>query len=87
MIALQADWQRTYAALAVPPPVHATALRRRLYALSGQLLCHPYWSSPPRLPGARVELGARPAHWSGCHDAYGPTPVRDRQVGGLRGVG
>ncbi|XUL85516.1 hypothetical protein ACQ86D_01510 [Streptomyces galilaeus] len=42
LIALQADWQRTYAALAVPSPVHATALRRRLYALSGQLLCHPY---------------------------------------------
>lgn len=50
LIALQADWQRTYAALAVPPPVHATALRRRLYALSGQLLCHPYWSSPRDCP-------------------------------------
>ena len=56
LIELQADWQRTYAALAVPRPVHATALRRRLHALSGQLLFHPYWSSPRRLPGARVEL-------------------------------
>ncbi|WP_405848514.1 hypothetical protein [Streptomyces sp. NBC_01518] len=56
LIELQADWQRTYAALAVPTPVHATALRRRLYALSGRLLFHPYWSSSRRLPGARVEL-------------------------------
>ncbi|OXY87467.1 hypothetical protein BEK98_43855 [Streptomyces diastatochromogenes] len=30
LIELQADWQRTYAALAVPRPVHTTALRRRL---------------------------------------------------------
>ncbi|MEU9168598.1 hypothetical protein AB0D34_12510 [Streptomyces sp. NPDC048420] len=56
LIQLQADWQRTYAALAVPRPVHTTALRRRLHTLSGQLLLHPYWSSPGRLPGARVEL-------------------------------
>lgn len=56
LIQLQADWQRTYAALAVPRPVHTTALRRRLHSLSGQLLFHPYWSSPGRLPGARVEL-------------------------------
>ncbi|MFD4557543.1 hypothetical protein ACFWP5_25020 [Streptomyces sp. NPDC058469] len=56
LIELQAHWQRTYAALAVPRPAHATELRRRLHALSGQLLFHPYWSSPRRLPGARVEL-------------------------------
>lgn len=56
LIELQADWQRTYAALAVPRPVHVTTLRRRLHVLSGQLLFHPYWSSPRRLPGARVEL-------------------------------
>lgn len=56
LIQLQADWQRTYAALAVPRPVHTTALRRRLHSLSAQLLFHPYWSSSDRLPGARVEL-------------------------------
>lgn len=56
LIQLQADWQRTYAALAVPRPARTTTLRRRLHSLSGQLLLHPYWSSPDRLPGARVEL-------------------------------
>lgn len=56
LIELQADWQRTYAALAVPRPVHTTALRRRLQTLSGQLLFHPHWSAPDRAPTARVEL-------------------------------
>lgn len=56
LVRLQADWQRTYAALAAPRPVDNTALRRRLHTLSGQLLFHPYWSSSDRLPGARVEL-------------------------------
>lgn len=56
LIALQADWQRTYTALAAPDPVHTTALRRRLHVLSGQLLFHPYWSGPGRNPAARVEL-------------------------------
>ncbi|POX50931.1 hypothetical protein [Streptomyces sp. Ru72] len=56
LIELQVDWQRTYAALAVPRPVHTTALRRRLQALSGRLLFHPYWSGPGRMPAARVEL-------------------------------
>ena len=56
LIELQANWQRTYAALAVPRPVHTTALRRRLQVLSGQLLFHPYWSGPERTPAARVEL-------------------------------
>jgi hypothetical protein len=56
LIELQADWQRTYAALAVPRPVHTTALRRRLQMLSGQLLFHSYWSGPGQTPAARVEL-------------------------------
>ncbi|MFG2800590.1 hypothetical protein [Streptomyces pseudovenezuelae] len=56
LIELQADWHRTYAALAVPRPVHTTALRRRLQTLSGQLLFHPYWANPGRPPTARVEL-------------------------------
>ncbi|MEU9274887.1 hypothetical protein [Streptomyces sp. NPDC048341] len=56
LIELQADWHRTYAALAVPRPVHTTALRRRLQTLSGQLLFHPYWANPGRAPAARVEL-------------------------------
>ncbi|MGW3200148.1 hypothetical protein ACWDBD_37390 [Streptomyces sp. NPDC001118] len=60
LIELQADWQRTYAALAVPHPVHTTALRRRLQTLSTQLQFHPYWSSP-WAPAARVEL-RRQAH-------------------------
>ncbi|MFI2040889.1 hypothetical protein ACIOK4_42080 [Streptomyces bottropensis] len=64
LIELQADWQRTYAALAVPRPVHTTALRRRLQVLSGQLLFHPYWSGPDRTPAARVEL-RRHAHTLG----------------------
>ncbi|UXY24137.1 hypothetical protein N8I84_39695 [Streptomyces cynarae] len=55
LIEVQADWQRTYAALAVPRPVHTTALRR-LQILSGRLLFHPYWSGPGRMPTARGEL-------------------------------
>jgi hypothetical protein len=56
LIELQADWQRTYAALAVPHPAAPTALRRRLQALSARLLWHPYFSAPGRTPAARVEL-------------------------------
>ena len=56
LIKLQVDWQRTYAALAVPCRVRTTALRRRLQVLSGRLLFHPYWSGPGRMPAARVEL-------------------------------
>jgi hypothetical protein len=51
LIELQAEWQLTYAALAVPHPVHTTALRRRLQTLSGRLLFHPYWSGPGRTTG------------------------------------
>ncbi|MFJ2566549.1 hypothetical protein ACIO02_27065 [Streptomyces sp. NPDC087568] len=40
----------------MPRPVHVTALRRRLQALSAQLLWHPYWAGPGRAPAARVEL-------------------------------
>jgi hypothetical protein len=36
LIRLKANWQRTYAALVVPRPVHTTALRRRLQTLSAQ---------------------------------------------------
>ncbi|MFJ5553324.1 hypothetical protein [Streptomyces sp. NPDC093225] len=61
LIALQVAWSRTYAALA-EAPAGATALRRRLIALSGRLYSHPYWTSPPgsRRAGA-VEL-RRAAH-------------------------
>ncbi|MFD9286340.1 hypothetical protein ACFWD7_56165 [Streptomyces mirabilis] len=65
LIELQAEWQLTYAVLAVPHPVHITALRRRLQTLSGRLLFHPYWSGPGRTPAARVELRrqARAVGW------------------------
>ncbi|KPI02914.1 hypothetical protein OK074_5064 [Actinobacteria bacterium OK074] len=56
LIELQADWQRTYAALAVPRPASPAALRRRLQVLSARLLWHPYFSHPGRVPAARVEL-------------------------------
>ncbi|MGV9567964.1 hypothetical protein [Streptomyces sp. NPDC003480] len=36
--------------------MHTTALRHRLQSLSGQLLFHPYWSRPGRMPSPRVEL-------------------------------
>ncbi|MFF0228552.1 hypothetical protein [Streptomyces sp. NPDC004629] len=55
LIELQAEWQRTYAALAVPCPVHTAVLRRRLQVLSGRLLFHPYWSCAGA-PAARAEL-------------------------------
>ncbi|SFH00637.1 hypothetical protein SAMN02787118_13743 [Streptomyces mirabilis] len=65
LIELQAEWRLTYAVLAVPHPVHSTALRRRLQTLSGRLLFHPYWSGPGRTPAARVELRrqARAVRW------------------------
>ncbi|MFE2699073.1 hypothetical protein ACFXKI_49555 [Streptomyces mirabilis] len=65
LIELQAEWQLTYAVLAVPHPVHTTALRRRLQTPSGRLLFHPYWSGPGRTPAARVELRrqARAVGW------------------------
>lgn len=56
LIELQADWQRTYAALAAPRPVSNTVLRRRLQTLSVRLLWHPYFSGPGVVPAARVEL-------------------------------
>ncbi|WP_406464698.1 hypothetical protein OH768_52580 [Streptomyces sp. NBC_01622] len=56
LIELQADWQRTYAALAVPHPAAPTALRRRLHMLSTKLLWHPYFLGPGRTSAARVEL-------------------------------
>ncbi|MCZ0991499.1 hypothetical protein [Streptomyces diastatochromogenes] len=59
LLQLQADWHRTYAALAAPHPLHPTALRRRLQILSGRLLWHPYWSGPAGTPAARVELRRR----------------------------
>ncbi|MFF4214614.1 hypothetical protein ACFYZE_35895 [Streptomyces sp. NPDC001796] len=40
----------------MPCPAYTTALRRRLQALSGRLLFHPYWSGPGRMLAARVEL-------------------------------
>ncbi|MET9736349.1 hypothetical protein ABZZ79_38740 [Streptomyces sp. NPDC006458] len=59
LLRLQADWHRTYAALAAPRPAHNTLLRRRLLALSVELQWHPYWSAPNAGPAARVELRER----------------------------
>ncbi len=39
-----------------PRPRHTTALRRRLVDLSAYLLWHPFWSTLPGTPAARVEL-------------------------------
>ncbi|NNN34423.1 hypothetical protein HLK59_29500 [Streptomyces sp. S3(2020)] len=57
LVCLQADWYRTYDALAVPRPARATVLRRRLYVLSVRLRWHPYWShTAVAVPAARAEL-------------------------------
>ncbi|MFB6878567.1 hypothetical protein [Streptomyces sp. NPDC056323] len=42
--------------LAAPRPRHTTALRRRLLDLGGRVQWHPFWSTPPGTPAARVEL-------------------------------
>jgi len=52
----QAAWNATYAALAVPRPHDATALRRRLLLPSVRLWWHPYWETTPSVPAARSEL-------------------------------
>ncbi|MFD5571066.1 hypothetical protein [Streptomyces cadmiisoli] len=56
LVRLQADWYRTYTALAVSRPASGAELRRRLQTLSVRLLWHPYWSGPGRMPAARAEL-------------------------------
>jgi hypothetical protein len=57
LVQAQHDWNRTYAALATPQPLHTTALRRRLLRLSTRIFWHPFWSTGPgRSPAARVEL-------------------------------
>ncbi|MEU1183664.1 hypothetical protein ABZ464_39750 [Streptomyces sp. NPDC005820] len=60
LVRLQADWYRTYDALAAPRPARVTALRRRLHALSVRLRWHPYWSREVvAVPTARSELRRR----------------------------
>ncbi|MFE1441786.1 hypothetical protein [Streptomyces sp. NPDC058739] len=81
LLRLQADWHRTYAALAAPHPAHNTFLRRRLLALSVELLRHPYWSTPDTGPAARVELRER-ARVTGAGPAAGPgAPGARRRTG------
>ncbi|MFJ9634971.1 hypothetical protein ACIRU8_45500 [Streptomyces sp. NPDC101175] len=60
LVLLQADWYRTYDALAAPRPARTTALRRRLFVLSSRLRWHPYWThSATAVPAARAELRRR----------------------------
>ncbi|MEU6504504.1 hypothetical protein ABZ895_33720 [Streptomyces californicus] len=57
LIEAQRQWHATYRALAVPRPLHATDLRRRLLLLSARVYWHPFWStSEGWSPAARVEL-------------------------------
>ncbi|GED90815.1 hypothetical protein TNCT6_79000 [Streptomyces sp. 6-11-2] len=56
LMQLQAEWHRTYEALAAPDPTRSTVLRRRLQWLSIRLWWHPYWTGPGRMPAARAEL-------------------------------
>ncbi|MER5987626.1 hypothetical protein [Streptomyces sp. NPDC001787] len=57
LVRAQREWLAVYRQLALPRPRHTIALRRRLQDLSGQVLWHPFWLTPPgRIPAARVEL-------------------------------
>ncbi|MFF4866784.1 hypothetical protein ACFY3J_34850 [Streptomyces sp. NPDC001231] len=56
LMQLQAEWHRTYEALAAPDRARTTMLRRRLQWLSVRLCWHPYWSGPGRMPAARAKL-------------------------------
>ncbi|MFG2216523.1 hypothetical protein ACGFN1_16800 [Streptomyces sp. NPDC048685] len=56
LVRAQRDWLATYQQLAQPRPRRAAALRRRLLDLSAQIQWHPFWSTPPGTPAARVEL-------------------------------
>jgi hypothetical protein len=56
LVQAQRDWLATYRQLADPLPRRITALRRRLLDLSAYLQWHPFWSTPPGTPAARVEL-------------------------------
>ncbi|MFJ2884352.1 hypothetical protein ACIPJN_38755 [Streptomyces sp. NPDC086796] len=56
LVQAQRDWLATYRQLAEPRPRHTTVLRRRLLDLSAQVQWHPFWSTPPGTPAARVEL-------------------------------
>ncbi|MEV6733919.1 MULTISPECIES: hypothetical protein [unclassified Streptomyces] len=66
LVALQAEWLRTYRELARrPETVGTTTLRRRLITLSCTIAAHPYWSRPVRTAGGPVELrlAARARGW------------------------
>ncbi|WP_327311819.1 hypothetical protein [Streptomyces sp. NBC_01243] len=56
LVRAQRDWLAAYRQLAEPRPRHTTVLRRRLLDLSAQVQWHPFWSTPPGTPAARVEL-------------------------------
>ncbi|MET9425810.1 hypothetical protein ABZY06_34855 [Streptomyces sp. NPDC006540] len=43
LVQAQRDFDRAYAALAVPRPRAYTPLRRRLLRLSAELMWHPFW--------------------------------------------
>ncbi|MEV5009239.1 hypothetical protein ACIQFZ_37250 [Streptomyces sp. NPDC093064] len=60
---LQADWHRTYEALAAPHPARTTVLRCRLQWLSVRLLWHRYWGGPGCRPAARAELRHQVRTW------------------------
>ncbi|MGQ7754892.1 hypothetical protein ACUN29_41825 (plasmid) [Streptomyces sp. WC2508] len=55
-IRAQRDWLAAYRQLAEPCPRRTTVLRRRLLDLSARVQWHPFWSTPPGTPAARVEL-------------------------------
>ncbi|MCX4631757.1 MULTISPECIES: hypothetical protein [unclassified Streptomyces] len=66
LVALQAEWLRTYRELARrPAAASTTTLRRRLITLSCAISAHPYWSCPVRTAGGPVELrrAARARGW------------------------
>ena len=56
LVRTQQAWNATYRALAAPGPRNTTALRRRLLRLSVRLWWHPYWSTAPSVPAARMQL-------------------------------
>lgn len=65
LVRLQADWYRTYDALAAPHPARPTALRHRLQVLSARLCWHPYWSRQEVVIPAGRSCAARAGRWSG----------------------
>ncbi|MGW7352895.1 hypothetical protein [Streptomyces sp. Z26] len=86
LVQAQRDWYATYRRLADSHGTQTAVLRRELLRLSVRITTHPYWTTLPDAPAARMEL--KQTAWGTPPDAPKlRRPDTAEDTGGVRRTG